>query len=348
MILPLRRGPEVSLKKVAVLASAALAASSVFLVVQPAQSALVTRCAGDAGAVTVPGDLVVPADRSCTLNGTTVLGNVRVSAGADLLAEGATLSGNLIVQSNAYADVIDTDVEGAVQGRSQFGVFVEESSVSGGVDQRNPGANEFAPFVYTFSSDIEGGVSARAGELLIESTTVSGDVYSTNGEFTDIVDSTLEDRLTVRNNALGSVVCESEIYGNAVFAGNMGTLQIGGSGDAGPCDGASFWGGDVTFNNNNTEDGTGFQLSNNIVRGDLIGTGNTPLAVGEGNRVRGETSLELGTAPAAARMSAEAESTEVAQSRVEVIQGKIADRRATAVKDAAATPDSQVLVPGNS
>lgn len=324
-----------SLKKVALLASAALAASSVILVVQPASGALQTRCTGVAGAVSVPGNLVVPRDRSCTLEGTTVLGNVTVQAGADLLTEGATINGNLTVQADGYADVIDTAVGGAVNGRSQFGVFVEESTV-GSISQTNPQASEFAPFIYTFSSDVSGNVVSRAGELLLESSVITGDVTSTDGEYTDIVDSVLNQRLTVRNNALGSVVCESEIYGNAVYEANGSTLQIGGSGDTGPCVGASYWGGNVTFNNN-TADVTGFVLANNIVRGNLAGTGNTPAAtLGEGNRVRGNLTLETAQASMSRMMVQEEASVAVAEDRSAELEGKIADRRAAAEARAAA------------
>ncbi len=325
-----------SLKKVALLASAALAASSVILVVQPASGALQTRCTGVAGAVSVPGNLVVPRDRSCTLEGTTVLGNVTVAAGADLLTEGATINGNLIVQSDGYADVIDTEVGGAVNGRSQFGVFVEDSSV-GSIDQRNPQESEFAPFIYTFGADVEGTVTSRAGELLLESSVIDGDVTSTNGEYTDIVDSVLNNRLTVRNNALGSVVCESEIYGDTLYDGNGSTLQIGGSGDTGPCEGASYWGGNVTFNNN-TADVTGFVLANNIVRGNLAGTGNTPAAtLGEGNRVRGEITLETAPAASMSRMMIQEEaSVAVAEDRSAELEAKIAERRGAAEKAAKA------------
>lgn len=344
-----------SVKNVALVASAALAASSVLLVVQPAQGALVTRCTGVAGAVTVPGDLVVPRDRSCTLEGTTVLGNVRVAAGADLLAEGATFDGNLTVQDNGYADVIGSEVGGTVQGRSQFGVFLEDSVVSA-VDQRNPQQNELAPFVYAFNSDVGGSFVSRAGEVLVESSVVEGDVAALNGEFADIVDSVVDGSLTVRNNSLGAVVCESEIYGDALFQGNGATLQIGGSGAVGPCDGASFWGGDVTFTGNSA-DGTGFDISNNIVRGDLAGSDNDPLPTGAGNRVRGETTLQFadpeeGTMSLQSQSETSVENQEAAETvvdgRVAELRDKMDARRGAAVKDAAATPESQALVPGNS
>lgn len=344
-----------SMKNVALVASAALAASSVLLVVQPAQGALVTRCTGVAGAVTVPGDLVVARGRSCTLDGTTVLGDVRVAQGADLLAEGATVHGDLTVQDDGFADVVDSEVGGTVRGHSQYGVFLEASSVRA-VDQRDPRQNGLAPFVYTLDTDVEGPLRSRAGEVLVESSVVEGDVAALDGEFADVVDSVLEGSLTVRDNARGAVVCESEIYGDAVFQGNGATLQIGGSGAVGPCDGASFWGGDVTFTDNAADD-TGFDVSDNIVRGDLAGRGNDPLPTGAGNRVRGEVTLEFAD-PEAGTMSLQPPSElsvenqeaaeAVAQSRVAALQERIADRRTVAEKDAAATPPSRALVPGNS
>lgn len=48
-----------------------------------------TRCVGDLGAVEVEGDLRVPGDRTCRLEGTAVAGRVTVSRGASLLATDA-------------------------------------------------------------------------------------------------------------------------------------------------------------------------------------------------------------------------------------------------------------------
>lgn len=350
-----------SYKKVAIVASAALAASSVFVFVQPASGALVTRCTGVAGAVTVPGDLVVPSPRagspdsgSCVLEGTTVLGDVRVGAGADLLAEGATIEGDLIVNRDGFADLLDTSVGGRLNTNNSFGTFLEGSTVGAGVVQRGNATAEFLPFLYAFDSDIAGNLDSRRGEVLLETASLTGNLVSRDGEYTDLVDSEIDGDLTVRTNALGSVVCESEIYGDALYQANSTTLQIGGTGAFGDCSGASFWGGNVTFNDNTATDS--FDISNNIVRGDLTGEGNDPLPTGAGNRVRGEITLEFADPEAgqASLQSQSAESVEnqraaeaVVTSRIDQLQARVDERRGTAEKVAEETPDSQALVPGN-
>lgn len=342
-----------STKKAAILASAALAASSVFVAVQPASAAVTTYCNnGVVGAVTIPGDLVVNRDKSCVLTGTTVLGNVKADGGSDLLLEGVTIGGELFVTRNAYVDVIGgTSIAGEVRGRDAFGIFIEDSSVGGGVQQTNPNNTDFEPFVYLFGSGVAGGLTSTAGEVLIESSEVQGAVSNRNGEYTDVVDSVLGAGLTVRNNLFGSVVCESEIYGDSLFRDNKATLQIGGGGEVGPCEGASFWGGNVAFTGN-TAGETGFDISNNIVQGNLTGERNDPLPTGSGNRVRGDITLqfaevEAATAPiqeqSARSMGIQAEADVVSDTRVAALQAKIEQRRGEAVAVAESAPADKAL-----
>lgn len=337
-------------KTSAMLVSAAVAAGSLFVAVEPASAALVTRCTGVAGAVTVPNDLVVPRGQACTLEGTTVQGNVRVAEGGDLVMEGAVVEGNLRVQTDGFVDIIGSTVGGSVNGRDHFGVFVEDSTVAGDVVQRAPEA-ETQPFFFTVGADLAGGVDARSTELLLESSTVGGDVSSRLGAFSDIIDTTIEGGLTVVNNPLGSVVCESEIYGPGLFERNGDTLQIGGSGAVSPCNGASFWGGDVTFTNN-TAAVTGLDFSSNIVRGNLSGEGNDPAPTGQGNRVRGEVSgqfvdLQPAVDTAGADATAGQRSLAVTPSRADQLKAEIQQRRDGALSDAADTPTEQSLTLGN-
>src|SRR5690606_15784208 len=81
----------------ALAATTLLASGGAIALAAPANADLVTRCVGEGGAVTVPGDLVVPAGKTCWLDGTTVEGNVRVQAGADLIVTGGTLKGSVVV-----------------------------------------------------------------------------------------------------------------------------------------------------------------------------------------------------------------------------------------------------------
>jgi hypothetical protein len=89
-------------------ASALIAAGEMMTLAPTAQASLVTRCVGEGGNVTVPGDLVVPAGQSCWLEGTTVQGNVKVRKNADLVADGATFQGRVHAGKNGYVDVTDT------------------------------------------------------------------------------------------------------------------------------------------------------------------------------------------------------------------------------------------------
>lgn len=339
----------------AILTTAALTGGFVLLLAPPASAALVTYCTGVAGGVTVPNELVVPQDASCDLQGTTVQGDVTVRAGADLLADGATITGDLVVREDAFADLVGTSVAGSVAGSSQYGVFLESSQVGGDVDQRQPEDTGSDPFVYALGTDIDGNVDSRAGELLLESSTLDGDLLSRRGVFTDVVDSVVGGSLTVRRNELGAVVCESEIYGPAVFEANRSVLQIGGSGDAGTCDGASFWGADVTFTGNSAT--AGFDVSDNIVAGDLTGEGNDPAPTGQGNRVRGEVSGQLvdlqpgagaqagPEAEATARRSARTQehTLAVTEARSGRLQAEVDRRRGAAEAEAAAVPQGEVL-----
>lgn len=283
------------------LASATALASGV-LIAQPAAADLVTSCVGTGGAVTVPGDLVVPAGRSCSLDGTTVQGDVVVRADADLLAEGAVFQGDVRVVDGGYLDLIDTSVAGAVIARDSFGVAAADSSVAG--DVRLTTSAGGTPFLTADGLAVGGAVrSSSGGGLELYSSEVTGPVVSRGSDFTDVVDSVLEGSLTVSGAVRGTITCTSEVYGAAVFDANAG-LSLGGApaGDV-DCSGSNYWAGSVRVDNGTVRT----EVSGNIVRGDLSGSNNTPAPTGEGNRVRGTVSgqfAELGTGQAARRPAA--------------------------------------------
>lgn len=251
-------------------------------------AALVTRCDGEATGVTVPGDLVVPAGASCELAGTTVQGSVTVRKGANLtLLDASTVGGNLSVAADGFAEVIDSIVDGSVSGRDPYSIVLEATDIGGGIDVRAGGSSPFDSTLYASGALVNGSVTARGSEVFVESSTVVGPVDTRSGVLTDLYDATLHGTLRVQGNELGSLVCESEIDGDATFAGNRYGLQIGGPGQFGTCDGASYWGGSLTVQQN-TGDDIGIDVSRNIVRGSLAGDGNAPAPTGSGNRVRGD------------------------------------------------------------
>lgn len=312
---------------IAMVGVAALAAAHA----TPASADLVTRCIGTAGAVTVPGDLVVPAGQACTLTGTTVEGQVRVRPGADLVVMDVTFNDTVVVAPDAYFDASTSSIAGTVTSRG-FGVYLDRSTM--GSDVR--GRADASSFTYLYNSTVAGQVDARAGDVLLDSSQVAGQVRGIGTTFVDVVNSTMFDQLTVKNNPDGTSICASEVDGAANFTGNIG-VQVGEGDLISSCtDGVNYFGGDVTISNNTA----GVSVSGNIIRGNLAGNGNDPAPTGSDNRVRGNSLGQFadmdGAPQARARvMTVQTNRSEDARTRAE-------QRRATAVEQATEAGPAQL------
>lgn len=306
------------------LCAAGLVAASVLLSTVPSQAALTTRCVGEAGAVTVPGDLVVPKGESCSLEGTVVEGNVRVQVGADLVLRGGGIHGNLVAQEDAYVEAEETTIGGNVTSRGSYGVYLTDARVAG--DFRSPANATRGGFLLAEGTDFSGRVLDRSGSVLLLSSAVSGVVRGEGNVATDLEDSVVEGSLTVIGSEDGSLVCDSEVYGMARFTANVGAIQIGGTEPWGPCAGSAYFGDDLEIDRNTD----GVRLVDAIVRGDLSGEGNDPAPLGSGNRVRGEVSGQFADLqPAGATMSSHAhaedrftKTREAANQRLQVAEDK--------------------------
>lgn len=272
-------------KRTSIATAGLLTIAMIGLTAPSSSAAFTTRCVGEGGAVTIPGDLVVPAGEACVLAGTTIQGDVRVNAGADLVVVDGTIEGGVTVRQDAYFDASTTSVGGAVKARNSFGNLLTGSSVQGAVTTTSS-SGDFGFLVVTDSA-LGDRVRATGGALDLVSSTAAAQVQGLEAEFTDVVDSVVEGDLRVAANELGSVVCDSEVYGAATFTDNTTGVQLGGTRadqGLGDCEGANYFGADVTVDRTQG----GVVVVDNIVRGDLAGTGNSPAPVGEGNRVRGE------------------------------------------------------------
>lgn len=316
-------------KTVAVLtATVAVGAGSMFWAV-PATADLTTRCVGEAGAVTVPGDLIVPRDTSCTLDGTTVLGDVRVAQGADLVAENAVIEGQLSGAVNAYIEMVGGTVGGQVVLSGAYGAYLESTEAADRVLTRPGGGSEVGGFIYTSGAGIAGDVISRSGELFIEGSDVAGSIDSRGSAYTDVHETFIDGSLVVRGNQLGSVVCGSVVAGEALFADNTDTVQIGADGPVTDCATGSYWGSNITVAGNTG----GVVVDNNIVNGAVTLRGNTPITqLGQGNMIRGEVTGEFQDwTDAGVSMRSMSEPRDAA------IERKIEERRTVAVDSAAET-----------
>lgn len=243
---------------------------------------LVTHCVGLGGAVTVPGDLLVPAGQTCSLDGTVVVGDVHVEPGANLLVHDGTFASDVIVAADGYLDAIDTAVDGGIRNDTAYGTYLESSTVSGAF--RATGSADAAPFLVAQDVAFDDLVRTSGGSLELTSSVVQGDVQGLDGQFADLLDTVVTGNLRVRGNAHGSLVCQSEVDGLGQVDGNAGPVQLGGGGQLGDCAASGYWGAGLQV-----ADNTGsVEVTDNIVRADLFGNGNDPAPVGGDNRVRGE------------------------------------------------------------
>lgn len=329
------------MKLPAVLCAAALAVTSVAVVSGPASAGFTTRCVGTGGAVTIPGDLVVPAGESCALTGTTVEGSVRVQAGADLVVSGGVFKDKVVVAPDGYFDATQTAIAGTITSKGGYGVFLDRSELGGSYQGRDGG--DAAPFAYLVNSGVQGAVDVRVGEVLLDTATVGGQVKGVGNTFTDVTNSTLSNKLTVTENTEGGFVCGSEVDGDTSYSGNAG-VQIGAGALLSTCGDANYFGGNVMVNDNTV----GVSMADNIVRGDVSGTGNDPAPTGSGNRIRGTVSGQFADlAPAASKTQSPSKSQRGVQQRVasekgaelverrsQEVSSKVKERRAAAVEQA--------------
>lgn len=309
----------------------ALAAAA--LVAAPASTAhadLTTSCVGEAGEVTVPGDLVVPAGESCTLDGTTVEGQVTVRKGANLVVTNGTFKGKVIVQADGYLDLTDSTVEDRVSSRGAYGTYVSGSDLAGYTET---GAGELVPFLYAEGASVDGSVVANKGEVYLSDSTLKT-VRATDVVYADVVNSTVAGQLEVSNAEFGSNVCASEVDRDATFDGNAG-VQLGSGALFGECTGgANYFGGNVTISNSTQ----GVELNDNIVSGNLSGEGNDPAPTGADNRVRGDLEGQFADLqPAASTLARKAPVDHSAK-----VEKKATDRKAAATAAAGAAGDANL------
>lgn len=242
-----------------------------------ADPGLVTRCSGTAGAVTVPGDLVVPAGASCVLDGTTITGGTHVAAGASLIVTNGTFGGDIQLADDAYLDAVETSISGRIVNRDGYGAYLEGTTA--GTYLAPLGADTF---LTAFESELAT-VRADAGSVLLESSTLTGNLAATGTRYTDLVDTWVSGSVTISGAVQGSAFCGSEIDRDATLTDNAG-VQIGLGDLLSTCAESVYIGGDVDISGSTI----GTALGGVVIRGDLTGTANDPAPTLADVRVRGD------------------------------------------------------------
>jgi hypothetical protein len=297
---------------------------AVGLVAAPAQASGVSLCSGTAEGFIIAGDLAVPAGASCTLVNSTVRGNVVVRDEANLSLDGSTVRGNLTVRTGGFVDALGSTIRGTTRLREAFGGVLEGSELRGRVVARDTG------FVISDGSSHGGDVISTTGQTVVLSSQIDANLRTTGDTLTDLQDSVITGRLSVREAVLGSVVCRSEVDEDAVLSENNDLIQIG-PGAFGGCD-FNVFGGDLVLLDNLAD----IQINGNVIRGDLACTGNDPEPTGADNRIRGEATGQCAGLGAAALAAAPFSAAGTVDSRVAGLLDRAEARAAAAQLSAAA------------
>lgn len=277
--------------------------------VVPSDAGLTTFCDGVASDVTVPGNLVVAKGDTCELDNVTIAGRATVRPDANLLLTDSVVEGALRVRNNGFASVIETEVNGATRLNQAFGVYSEDST-----HHRNVVAKD-SIFYTTLGSTHGRDIRATNVETFLESSRVSRNIAAENAVLTDVHDTVVEGSLSVAGGEIGSVICLSEIDGDATFTGVEDLLQIGGQTPVVDC-GFNVFGASLTLTGN-TADTT---VTGNVVRGDLVCSDNDPAPVLNNNRVRGEVACDTASAATFSTRSSTDAADKVADRKLEVAE----------------------------
>jgi hypothetical protein len=280
-------------RRTAILATAlAAAAAGAVAIAVPASAALTTSCTGTASDVTVPNDLFVPANKSCELTNVTINGATTVRGGGNLLLTDSTLNGTLTVQDDGFVDIEKTTVTGAVKLNSAFGGYTENSTLSSNVTVTSSG------FFYGVGSSLVS-VTSTSGETYLESARMSKNLTTTGDVLTDVYNSVIEGSVNVSGPQTGSVVCASEIDGDATISGSGAAdgsvVQVGASAPLTGCD-FDVFAGSLALTGN----GSPVYVSDNVIRNNLDCSGNASAPVGSSGRIRGQATGQCAAAPASA------------------------------------------------
>lgn len=312
--------------RIMALAIAAAFAVSAGVTAAPAHAELITKCEGEGGAVTVPGDLVVPKNRACELNGTTVEGDVRVAPGADLIMNDATIEGKLTIVKDGYADTDSSTVDGARLVHA-FGMMASTTTFADDVVSRPADTSD--GFIELDDSTLKGSLRSRSGELVVRGTDITRDLIANGAYSTEVLDSFIDGKSRVNNNKETTVFCGGAVQGSAVFDRNSGNVQLGVTDTPSGCTSPTYWGKRVRISNTR-----GNVLVDNVsVNGDLVLRKNASKArLGHRVVIRGDVIGKYETVDLASAASRSDSSAPPARTHTPQVESKAKERKAQALK----------------
>lgn len=220
-----------------------LSATAAFAVLEdPVEPA---ECTSALTGETLTGEILVPANAACYLDGSTVTGHVVVDAGASLILANTTIHGPVTMHNDGFIDVTDSTIHGPVLATNSEAYF-NQSAVNGGVTFT--GAEGKGRYFLAEHATITGATLITDAMVYVSQSQVKGGFTANNGQYADVLDSTVTGQLTMVGNDAGTMVCGTEVGGNTWLAENKG-VTVGRKGDGFCADPNSFRHG-LLINNN--------------------------------------------------------------------------------------------------
>lgn len=190
----------------------------------PTAEAADRTCRSTLSAITVSGDVHVPAGASCNLDKVVVRGNVLLGKGSSVRIYGKGVFGNVQGES-APANIVihNTRIYGDVQAKLARSVRITRANVGGNV-QSERGAYE----LYIANASVTGDVQTKYQPLRVESTRVGGNIQHEEGKKSFIVRNRVSGDVQVFKNRLEQRVSFNTIGGNLQCKENS-PAPVGGS-----------------------------------------------------------------------------------------------------------------------
>lgn len=225
----------------------------------------------------VIGDLVVPAEATCTLIGTTVRGDIRVGNAAMFNAERALISRSLYIGERAAGNLSDTRIGGNVE---IAGYWAHLDMFNGAIAGRVRVAD--AERINLLGTSVNGDVRFERSRLFVaDGATIRGQVKVSGAEIAIIDESRVTGSVAIEGATFETRMCGSQVGSQVTFEGNTSNVTVGDH--LKYCQGSIIEGSLRILQNSG-----GATISDNTIRGNLTCRDNNPTPHSYNNWVRGQ------------------------------------------------------------
>lgn len=218
-------------------------------------------------------NIVVKSGESCYLNGSWVRGNITVEDGGSLYTDGVRIMGTMKVGTDAAFSATRTTVVGGVHAKGAL-LDLQNSKVIGPMHRSGESTIGIPATTYLEGSRVVGYFASKGGINYLQDSEVYSSVYAYDGDYTDIYNSYVGNRTSVRGMENGATVCGGVLNGAVQFYDNSLQVDVGPTADRGLCDGTTKINSGAIFSGN-----ANLQISDTTFASYVTGSDNAPAPV---------------------------------------------------------------------